>query len=102
MEIKIDFAAGFWVILLSRMYPNDLQVIFLLLVRFSKVSVRYTTLFGSMLIISFYLVCTNLCDKLYDVHIFNNLLSMIRAIHIEPNVSLVKAGISKKGISKRH
>ncbi|GJY38379.1 retrovirus-related pol polyprotein from transposon TNT 1-94, partial [Tanacetum coccineum] len=39
--------------------------------------------------------------RIYVVHIFNNLLSMIREIPIEPNESLVKAGISKKRISKR-
>ncbi|PWA42899.1 Copia-like retrotransposon [Artemisia annua] len=36
-----------------------------------------------------------------DFATFWTLLSMIRAIQIEPNVSLVKAGISKKRISKR-
>ncbi|PWA92762.1 F-box domain, cyclin-like protein [Artemisia annua] len=61
MEIKIDFvaahwdfAAAFWVIMLSKMYPNDLQVIFLLLVLFSKVSVRYYDMDFSMSRVSVY------------------------------------------------
>ncbi|GJT53730.1 retrovirus-related pol polyprotein from transposon TNT 1-94, partial [Tanacetum coccineum] len=82
MEIMSGFVAAlgfiavaFWVIcLLFRICTN---VIFRLLFLFTNASVR-----------------------IY-VHIFNNLLSMIREIPIEPNESLVKAGISKKRISKR-
>ncbi|GJX43983.1 retrovirus-related pol polyprotein from transposon TNT 1-94 [Tanacetum coccineum] len=109
MEVKLDFvaalwgfAATFWVrYLLSRMYTNGLQANFVILVLFSKVSVSYLTLFGSILIIHFNLICAELCNRIYVLHIFNNLLIMIRAIPIEPNKSLVKAGISKKRISKR-
>ncbi|GJZ61645.1 hypothetical protein Tco_0617782 [Tanacetum coccineum] len=78
-------AAAFWVIWwLSRMCRN---VIFMMLVLFTNASVRYVNSFGSILVIHFNLVCVK--------------LSMIRAILIELNESLVKARISKKRISER-
>ncbi|GKA00712.1 retrovirus-related pol polyprotein from transposon TNT 1-94 [Tanacetum coccineum] len=69
-------AAAFWVVCLLSSWSTN--VIFMVLVLFTDASLR-----------------------IYVVHIFNNLLSMFRAIQIEPNESLVKAGISKKRISKR-